>query len=305
MDESSGAQDADSSSAHDDKTLNVVVVAPRGNVILDVHFKTSKETISAVKRATLPRFGQPAAPLSKRENRVAYRVDLDVLKRQSKYFNNLLADSRFRETREIETALAKLKLKDARPEDLTPRDLPWIRIDDDDEIDRSVGREAVFNELLLILHGKDTLKSPGKQPTLKEGCSLAIFADRFDCIGPAARYLKNLRFKFPLAQSRPSRGGEDDGLPVFVNEEAVRQKILVCWLLDQPPRFSTGTRELILYGSRRWSPYADADADGDEAVYSSLWWNLPDGLEGKIAYPVSSPRTSADAAGPRRAAAPA
>jgi hypothetical protein len=80
-----------------------------------------------------------------------------------------------------------------------------------------------------------------------------------------------MRFKWPASQQRTIR---EDGIALdHASEESLRQKILVSWLLAQPPIMQVATRELVTYGSQRWSTYSDPDPE------VASWWDLPDDLE--------------------------
>ena len=280
MEEAAADSQADEPARADDEiSADIVVIEPHGDAMLDVVFETSTETLKSAHKANRPRPGQRAVdglgrPVLKRRIRVAYRVEIEVLRKQSKYFNSLLGDTRFREAKVVAAALKTMSLRSIKPAQLEPAELPWIRIDDDDDVSRSAGREVVFAELLRILHGKETIRTAKNPPSLPELAAMAILSDRFDCSTPASVYVRNLRFKFPQAVLKPPK--EDGDPPAFTNEEAIRQKILVSWLLDQPLRFQAGTRELITYGSKMWSPYAD-----HEESRAAAWWDLPDELESK------------------------
>ncbi|KAK7739104.1 hypothetical protein SLS62_011304 [Diatrype stigma] len=150
--------------------------------------------------------------------------------------------------------------------------------------------------------------------------TLAVLADRFDCTTTVSRWLTSAgpaRVKWPVTSHSPLATGtttttrtpaagaassstttRDGGDSMAIapgmsraTEEVLRQKILVAWLLDQPVRFQNATRELIMNGSCRWSPFFGVDGedegaegeDGDEAMGTS-WWYLPDGLEQELQY---------------------
>jgi len=264
---------------NDDIPADIVIIAPHGDVMLDVVFETSMETLRSARRAARPRPGQRVSdgagrPALRRKIRVAYRVEVQVLREQSKYFNSLLGDTRFQEAKTIAAALKTMSLRNVDAAKLKPDELPWVRIEDDDDVSRSAGREAVFAELLRVLHGKETIKTAKNPPNLLELATLAILSDRFDCTVAPSAYVRNLRFKFPQAVLKAPKENGDP--PIFVNEEAIRQKLLVSWLLDQPLRFQAGSRELVMYGSTRWSPYTVQDDPP-----AAAWWDLPDGLESK------------------------
>lgn len=152
--------------------------------------------------------------------------------------------------------------------------------------------------------------------------TLAVLADRFDCAAAVSRWLTagvstttttsgsiKPRFKWP-ATSRISSGraggvglglgstaADDATAPSMTRgtEEALRQKILVAWVLDLPARFQAATREIIMNGSRRWGvfdssypPYSYTyegelqEAGDDEEEDDAIWWYLPDGLEEEL-----------------------
>ncbi|KAG5914462.1 hypothetical protein E4U42_000480 [Claviceps africana] len=107
--------------------------------------------------------------------------------------------------------------------------------------------------------------------------TLAIIADRFDATAVVARALPDLRFKWPITSTRPYV--DDAGRPTDV-EGALRQKILLAWLLNQPMRLHRESRELIVRGSRIWGVFPP---EGEhEADFAAAWWNLPDGIEEEL-----------------------
>ena len=287
MDESSGAPDGGDppdKSAHD-LPDSLIDIASDGDVVLDVLFENSKESLRAAKKAaatTRPRPGQSngSTVVLKTRNRVGYRVQLATLKRHSKYFSNLLGDTRFEEARSVADALKRLSLQNVRPSDADLAQLPLVRIVEDDEATRSVGRENAFGDLLRILHAKPVVTKP---VTMNYVATLAVLADRFDCTSPVSRYVStSLRFKWPVTQPRISR--EDDQLPSLskAGEDAVRQKIMVSWLLDQPLKMHSATRELIMYGSSQWTAFHDGSDLNEISSNGAMWWDLQDGLESKL-----------------------
>jgi hypothetical protein len=273
MGDTAEGQDGDMADSAPKPGFDMVEIVPDGDILLDVTFETSKETLRAAKKATKPRPGQQTAPppVLKPRTRVRYRVQLAVLKENSKYFDNLLGDTRFAEARSIEESFQRLSLKGVKPSEAGVADLPVVKIHEDDEATQSAGQDAVFEDLMRILHRK---QSTTKAVTMQSLAVLAVLADRFDCIAIVSRYLNALKYKWPATQTRLSK---DDGPALSRGaEETLRQKILVSWLLDQPLKMHTATRELIMYGSRRWSASFD---DEDESSYTAAWWDLPDDLE--------------------------
>lgn len=304
MDESPEPSQNDDPSTIDPRP-EVIAIAPKGDILLDVTFETSRSTLKATRKAAAaaaaaaaPKYVRPVQaqppkqPPPKPQIRLAYRVDLATLKKHSRYFTNLLGDTRFEEARAITACFAALSLRDIdKPgEQVTdPAELPRVRIVDDDEATQSASasREKAFSDMLRILHGRDAITKP---VTMLYVVTLAVMADRFACTTPLARYLSaSLKFKWPATPSSRLRG--EDGLSglSLMAEEIVRQKVLVSWLLDQPMRFAASTREMVIFGSHRWSVKEDESddeaedpgADAAAARQEALWWYLPDGLEGK------------------------
>ncbi|KAH6851255.1 hypothetical protein B0I37DRAFT_397209 [Chaetomium sp. MPI-CAGE-AT-0009] len=275
MDDTADGQDGESTDLTTNLGFPIVNIVPDGDILLDVTLDTSKETLKAARKAAKPRPGQKVTPpVFKARSRVGYRVQLAVLTQNSKYFENLLSDTRFSEARSIEESFQKLSLKNVKPSEADAADLPMVKIHEDDEATRSAGHGSVFEDLLRILHRK---QSTAKAVTMQHLAVLALLADRFDCTAIVSRYLNALKYKWPATQTRLSR---DDGPALSrATEETLRQKILVAWLLDQPPKLSIATRELIMYGSRRWSDYLDEEEDDS---YAAAWWDLPDDLEQEL-----------------------
>ncbi|KAK3297989.1 uncharacterized protein B0H64DRAFT_423867 [Chaetomium fimeti] len=275
MDDTVDGQDGESTDLTNKLGFPIVDIVPDGDIVLDVTLDTSKETLKAARKAAKPRPGQNVTPpVFKARSRVGYRVQLAVLKQNSKYFDNLLSDTRFTEARSIEETFQKLSLKNVKPSEADAADLPMVKIHEDDEATRSAGHGSVFEYLLRILHRKQSI---AKAVSMQHLAVLALLADRFDCIAIVSRYLNALKYKWPATQTRVSR---DDGPTLSrAAEENLRQKILVAWLLDQPPKLQIATRELIMYGSRRWSDYFDEDQDES---YAAAWWDLPDDLEQEL-----------------------
>ncbi|KAK8862203.1 hypothetical protein PGQ11_008438 [Apiospora arundinis] len=122
--------------------------------------------------------------------------------------------------------------------------------------------------------------------TLDFVAALAVLADRFDCAAPVSKSLNlagGLKYKWPLTQRKqPPSGnnGEEITKMSRKTESVLRQKILVSYLLDQPPRFLAATRELIMNGSCKWTAFPDPT----EAVDEESWWYLQDELEQELQY---------------------
>ena len=267
-------------SRHAGRTIVPVAddVGDAGDVVLDVTFETSSDTLKKTRKAALeaarkagPGVKPPPSSSLKPRIRVAYRVSLDALRKHSKYFYNLLSNSQFREAKLVSDAHARLAGMGIQPRGAPLEDLPWITIVDDDEATRAAGREAAFEDMLRVMHQKPPRAA---RVTMSYAATLAIIADRFDCVAAVSHSL-NLdgKLKWPATSNRPMR---DEQGRMTDTEQVLRQKVLVAWLLGQPIRLHQATRELIMRGSSLWSAFHDSDAD-----LTAAWWNLPDGLERK------------------------
>lgn len=278
--------------------LNAINIAPDGDVVLDVTFDLSKETLRAARKAAntakpRPRLSsctggarqqvpattpQQAAPPLKSNTRLLYRTHLSILKQNSKYFTSLLGDPRFTEAKSITAAFEKLSIQKIKPSQADLQDLPRVKIGIDDEETQLAEQEAVFGDLLRMLHGQVIATDPLSMAYLS---TLAVLADRFGCVEPVGKSLHGqLRFrtfKWPATQVRLSR--EEDGVALTrAAEDLLRQKIYVSWLLDLPLRFQKATGELIMYGSRQWREFEDEEGAENN---TAAWWYLPDELEGE------------------------
>lgn len=277
MDEAGGTPDDDSTDVSRKSEPPVIDIVPDGDVILDVAFTNSKETLRLARKAAQPPSARKpatgASAVLKPQVRIAYRVRLGSLRQHSVFFDNLLADTRFVEGRAVIEALERLSLQGREARHAAPSDLPWVKIDDDDEATRSAGREVVFEDLLRILHGLGSAMkgSAGMQYM----AVMTVLADRFVCLPAVSRYVFGQgQFKWPAEKVRPL-AREDHRL--LAHEENLRQRILVAWLLNRPPNFHAATRDLILKGSVRWSLYREPGSPREGAT----WWDLKDNIESK------------------------
>ncbi len=255
----------ETSSIYIDGTMHTLVdIRATGDLLLEVTFENRRSSLKLISNSD----GAPRIPTILKHTRssnstVLYRVRLDTLKKTSKYFDLLLGSDKFAEGNGISTAFAALRIRDILPSEAEPQDLPRISITDDDDATRIAGREAVFGDLLRILHGAEIIM----KPTIPYLATLAVMADRFDCTPIVSRYVRGSK-KFPWPQT--------SGNMSAATEEILRQKILISWLLDDGPKLASATRELILRGSLRWTGAEDQSNKEQQAT----WWDLQDGLEG-------------------------
>jgi hypothetical protein len=252
----------------------VINIRATGDIILDVKFENSRGSLQQLDNTNGIR-GKSSTVKLKRASvgRALYRVRLDTLKRQSRYFEHLLGSETFKEGQAITAQFTVLKEKSINPTEADYTDLPRIEITDDDEATRMVGRETVFADLLRIIHDAEVIT----KPTVAYLASLAVMADRFDSLSPVARWFKGLKtFKWPATYGKAGKDGS--GRMSITAEEMLRQKILIAWLLDQPMRLAQCTKELIIRGSSRWV-YSE---EGVGTTGEASWWDLPDDLEGEL-----------------------
>ncbi|UKZ86060.1 uncharacterized protein TrAFT101_001900 [Trichoderma asperellum] len=276
MGESAAAAPADAEAAKNTEvdSPRVVNVADAGDIILDVTFETSKETLKKSLKASALAAKKPSnapQPAHKSKVTVAYRVSQAALKKHSQYFANLLSNPKFSEASTINEAHKKLASLTIEPGKADAADLPWIRITDDDEATKAAGREHVFEDMLKIIHQKP-LKAP--RVALPEVATMAILADRFDCLTVVARSLNGIRW--PTTSNRPFT--DDSGRNTDA-EQMLREKILVSWLLSNGMKLHQAARELVMRGSRLWSDYSE---ERDELT--AAWWHLPEGIEEELKY---------------------
>ena len=245
---------------------SLVDIRATGDILLEVTFENRKSSSKLVSNHDASSRGIIIVKHTKSPNsNVLYRVRLDTLKKTSKYFELLLGSDKFAEGSGIATTFTSLRLRDIVPSEAEPQDLPRISIIDEDDPTRIAGREAVFGDLLQILHGGDVTT----RFTIPYLATLAVMADRFDCTTTVARYVKSSR-RLPWPQTFGSNSP--------ATEEVQRQKILISWLLDDPVKHASATRELILRGSLKWSGVEEHSPGEQQAT----WWDLQDGFEGTV-----------------------
>ncbi|PNP47732.1 hypothetical protein TGAM01_v202985 [Trichoderma gamsii] len=276
MGESAAAAPADAEAAKNSEVdgPTVVNIADAGDIVLDVTFETSRETLRKSQKASALALKKPSGapqPALKSKVTVAFRVSQAALKKHSQYFANLLSNPKFSEASAIDEAHKKLEKLKIEPGKADAADLPWIRITDDDEATKAAGREHVFEDMLKIIHQKP-LKAP--RVALSEVATMAILADRFDCLTVVARSLNGIRW--PVTNNRPF--ADDSGRNTDA-EQMLREKILVSWLLSNGMKLHQAARELVVRGSRLWSDYSE-----EREELTAAWWHLPEGIEEELKY---------------------
>lgn len=276
---------ADTDDPHAKDLPHLVNISDTGDIILSVTFLNSPETLKRARKAALRKppgpstrpndSGPPRAVLAAKLT-FPYRVNLSSLTKHSLYFSNLLTNPSFQEAQRISSSHAALTTRGVKPSEADPLHLPWVSITDDDEATQSASRQEPLEDMLRIIHGLPVKRT--NRVAMAYVTTLAIIADRFDATAVVARGLADLKFKWPLTRNRPYV--DEAGRTTDV-EGALRQKILLAWLLNQPVRLHRETRELILRGSRLWGAYAPEEEEEEQEMdLSAAWWNLPEGIEG-------------------------
>lgn len=236
----------------------LVEIRATGDVILDVTFENTNACTKSVPGDAIHKLRTSKAAIT--SVRLFYRVRLETLKKHSKYFDHLLGSDVFGEGLGIKDAFSDLAQSGLKPSEIEPVRLPRIKIVDEDDATRTMGRELVFRDMLQIIHGAEHLTKPIGMNYLS---ILVIMADRFDCSAPIARYVTGTFGGFRYPQTLDNSA-----------EEVLRQKILIFYRTNQAARLAAATKELILRGSSRWAAY------DENSAFSTAWWDLPDGLEG-------------------------
>ncbi|KAI9903233.1 hypothetical protein N3K66_002585 [Trichothecium roseum] len=267
---------SDPTATNGSSEAGLINIVPDGDIILDVSFKTSEEVLrkarkaaSAAARKTPSQAPSSAKDRPKPLSKAAYRVSLEVLKSKSKYFENLLGNTQFKEALTITKAFEALSVSGRTPKKADSGDLPRISIVDEDYATKAAGRESAFEDMLRLVHGRPL--KPQSTPSLSYITTIAVTADLFDCTAAVSKTLSGeAKIRWPV-QTKPGRSTDI--------EQVLRQKILVAWLLGHPMRMQTSTRELILRGSNYWSAFREDDRESTAA-----WCDLPDGLEYELQF---------------------
>lgn len=246
----------------DDKEYPVVEIRTTGDVLLDVFFENSNACNKSIPAEDIRKWRMTKLPVP--STRIFYRVRLETLKKNSKYFQHLLGPT-FAEGQAIMNAFAQLVKTDQNPTETEAHLLPRIKIVEEDIATRTIGRETIFRDMLRIIHNAEHLTKPF---TLNCLTVLVVMADRYNTLPLVARYVQKtfMNFKYPVTLDKKA-------------EEILRQKILIFYHTDQALRFAAATRELVLRGSSRW---VGADEPIDD--FKTAWWDLPDGLEAELAH---------------------
>lgn len=192
----------------------------------------------------------------------SYRVETARLRHASPYFEVLLSE-RFSEGASVKEIQQALLSRYKSIAEAPTQELPRVEIVEIGRTSKVSSIKEIMADFLRILHGGDLAVA---KPPLVNVANLAIVADRFDCLPAVAAYckMKGLLQKLD-AKTRVKS----------VEEERIRQRILVGALLDWSPWVTTYSKRLILQGSKWWESLDEVDTS------TALWNDLPHGIEGK------------------------
>lgn len=203
-----------------------------------------------------------------------YRVNSDKLRTSSRYFDILLDPSKFSEGVKIADKLRQLRADHVGNPDIHVSDLPVVSIKSVGRVGKLKSINGLMKDFLLILHDEPISSTSSKLP-LSNLANLVVVADHFDALQTLKDYVRRNNFFIRVSKSESS-SRKSVGPIIWNNtvEEATRMRILVGILLDHAP-WVNQTEDLIVRGSKNWS------AEVEHIPTASLWWNLPQGLEGK------------------------
>ncbi|KAI9838073.1 MAG: hypothetical protein M1819_006228 [Sarea resinae] len=203
-----------------------------------------------------------------------FRVLSRCLTYRSEYFSTLLDPLKFKEGAIVSETHKTLRGQYSSFSLASNRELPHIVVSGMEHTPLDHLTREIFADYLRILHGQGgeaDLKLPSKGKPTAYLVTLAIIADRFDCLRVVGPYLKAQRLFVAPDLRRIQKGP--------LNEELLRQKLLICILLDYPEYVAFFSKEIIFQGSTRWTSDEISSAEN-----LPLWWDLPKGLEAELLY---------------------
>lgn len=139
----------------DNTVYPVVEIRSTGDVILDVSFENSSACNKSIPAEDIRKWRISKSPIP--SPRIFYRVRLETLKKNSKYFEHLLGTT-FAEGVAIAETFAHLAKSDLDPTEVEADRLPRIKIVEEDVATKTIGRETIFSDMLRIIHGAVSLK---------------------------------------------------------------------------------------------------------------------------------------------------
>ena len=236
------SSDASTACGSTNSELSIIEIASHGDLVLHIrHVTKASNTVNA------------------------FRVSSPILKTNSAYFERLLAPGRFGEAAGIEAKHKAIREQYGSIAEAPSTELPVLDIEDVGRIANTVKAvDVLLIDFLYILHGKDTQSFP----PVANLANLAIVADRFDALRVVKSYVK--RKKMIRTIDGKTRQKSDSAL----DEEKVRQRLLVATLLDYPAWLERYSARLITKG------WVGQEAD----MSAALWWDLPSRVEEEMGY---------------------
>ena len=138
----------------DNEEFPIIEVRATGDILLDVVFENTNSCNKSIPADAIRLLRASKSPIP--SARVFYRVRLETLKKQSRYFSHLLGPN-FAEGAAITETFGRLAKLGLNPTEVAADELPRIRIVDEDGATKTLGRETVFRDMLSIIHGAVSL----------------------------------------------------------------------------------------------------------------------------------------------------
>ena len=119
-------------------------------MILEVSFENSNACSKSIPLEDLRKLRRDKLPIP--SPRIFYRVRLETLKKNSRYFEQLLGTT-FAEGIAITDTWKDLAKSGLDPTKVEADRLPRIKIVEEDVATKTLGRETIFCDMLRIIHG--------------------------------------------------------------------------------------------------------------------------------------------------------
>ena len=204
-----------------------------------------------------------------------YRVSSAALRKASRYFDNLLNPSRFREGIALAKQLEGLRSNgDGSSEETI---LPVLRVQDVETPTVSSSNDVLVY-FLQCVHGQVDPERLSKHK-FRFIFSLAVVADRFFAQSFIKSGMYAVHRSYEYDPQKVGRRLVDDQSNPDV-ETGLRQRILLGIWYEMSDWVRVYSYHLIINGSREWAAAADEPVT-KSGSFSMLWKDLPEGIEGK------------------------
>jgi len=127
----------------------LVEIRNTGDILLEVTFQNGSDITKSIPKDALRNLR--TRRLQVPSPKIFYRVRLDTLTKNSEYFS-MLVKPQFVEGLSIAQTFASLAASGQDPTKIDAKRLPRVKIVDEDIATKTFGREAMFADLLRILH---------------------------------------------------------------------------------------------------------------------------------------------------------